>query len=316
MNPFFKRARATVKAKRSVGRALFVFSAVLLLGGCTSVFFQPDRRLAATPADLGVAYETVSLRAADGTALFAWFLPARGAAQASVLFLHGNAENISTHFANVAWLPAAGFNVLALDYRGYGGSAGTPSLAGVQLDIDAAMRELLARRDVDPARIAVLGQSLGGALAIHDLAHSRYREHVCALVSDSAFADYRRIASEKLAGFALTWPLQWLPALTVDNDYSPQRAVAAVSPIPLLLIHGEADAIVPPEHARRLFAAAAQPKALWLVPGAGHIAALRDAQVRRRLGDYLGKACGEGSWRARRDSNPRPLASEANTLIR
>ncbi len=311
-----KRHFRAVKAKRLGMRALVVFSAVLLLAGCTGTFFQPDRRVFATPAKLGLDYRPVSLRAADGTELFAWFLPARGAARANVLFLHGNAENISTHFANVAWMPAAGFNVLALDYRGYGGSQGRPSLAGAQLDIDAAMRALLERGDAGGKPVIVLGQSLGGALAIHYVAHSRYRDRICALVADSAFSDYRRIASEKLAGFALTWPLQWLPALTVDDEYSPERAVAAVSPIPLLLIHGDADTIVPASHAQRLFERAAQPKALWLVPGAAHIAAMHDAGVRERLTGYLEGNCGEESWRARRDSNPRPLASEANTLIR
>jgi fermentation-respiration switch protein FrsA (DUF1100 family) len=238
-----------------------------------------------------------------------------------VLFLHGNAENISTHFANVAWMPAAGFNVLALDYRGYGGSEGQPSLAGAQLDIDAAMRALLTRRDVEPARIVVLGQSLGAALAIHYVAHSAERSHLCALVADSAFADYRLIVKEKLASFALTWPFQWLPSLTVDNDYSPLRAARAVSPIPLLLMHGEADGIVPPHHSRQLYEAAGEPKQLWLIAGAGHIQSMHDPRVRERLTAYLARNCGDGGaagegWRARRDSNPRPLASEANTLIR
>ena len=285
--------RSAVKAIARAARVLVAFFAALLLAGCTGNFFQPDRRLAATPANLGLDYAPVSLRAADGTELFAWWLPARGEARGAVLFLHGNAENISTHFANVAWMPAAGFGVLALDYRGYGGSEGRPSLAGAQLDIDAAMRELVERPETRAKPIVVLGQSLGGALAIYYVAHSRYRGRVCALVADSAFSDYRAIASEKLAAFALTWPLQWLPALTVDNDYSPARSVQAVSPIPLLLIHGEADTIVPPHHSQRLFELAAQPKALWLVPGAGHIQALREAQVRARLGDYLADTCGK-----------------------
>jgi len=148
----------------------------------------PENPRRSGPPVAAFHFEQIDIPRADGARQFAWVMPEPTASAEApwVLFLHGNAENISTHFANVAWLPAAGFNVLALDYRGYGGSAGTPSLAGAQLDIDAAMRELLARRDVDPARIVVLGQSLGGALAIHYLAHSRYREHVCALVSDSA----------------------------------------------------------------------------------------------------------------------------------
>jgi dipeptidyl aminopeptidase/acylaminoacyl peptidase len=113
--------------------------------------------LVQTPDRVGVRYEPVSLRAADGVDLVAWFMPASGKAHATVLFLHGNAENISTHFLNVAWMPAEGFNVLALDYRGYGGSAGRPSLPGAQLDIDAALTALRARPDVDPRRIVLFG---------------------------------------------------------------------------------------------------------------------------------------------------------------
>ena len=311
-----ERGASAVKARARAARALFAIFASLLLSCCTSAFFQPDRRVYATPASLGLAYQPVALRAADGTRLFAWFLPAQGKARGNVLFLHGNAENISTHFANVAWMPAQGFNVLALDYRGYGGSEGKPSVAGAELDIDAALRALLARPDTGDARVAVLGQSLGGALAIPYVAHTAYRSRVCALVVDSAFADYRLIVKEKMAAFILTWPFQWLAGLTVDDSYSPERAVAAVSPIPLLLIHGEADKIVPSHHSRLLYARAGEPKELWLVPGAGHIEAMRDPQVRKRLVAYLAKNCGGEGWRARRDSNPRPLASEANTLIR
>jgi len=268
-------------------RVLFVFVAAVALSGCTGMFFQPDRNKFDTPARFGVEYHGVAFKAEDGTALYAWFLPAKGPAKATVLFLHGNAENISTHFANVVWMPREGFNVLALDYRGYGASAGSPSLRGAQLDIDAAMRVLLARPDVDPDRIVLFGQSLGGALAIHYAAHTAYRRHIRALVADSAFSDYRQITREKLAGFFLTWPFQWLPWLTVDNDYSPDASVAEVSPIPLLLIHGDRDRIVPSHHSQRLFDLAHEPKALWIVPGAGHTQSLHDEAVRKRLTDYL-----------------------------
>jgi len=268
-------------------RALAVLIFSLCLTSCTSVFFQPSSNLFATPGEFGLDYERVEFAAADGTPLFAWFLPARGEPRGTVLFLHGNAENISTHFSSVAWMPAAGFSVLAFDYRGYGASQGHPTLRGVQLDIDAAMRVLLARSDVDPGRIIVFGQSLGGALAIYWVAHSKERAHVRAVIADSAFSDYRLITQEKLAATPLTWAFQWLPALTVDNDYSPQAAVKALSPIPFLLIHGDEDMVVPPEHSRRLYAAAAEPKDLWIVPGAGHIQALKARAMRERLTAFL-----------------------------
>lgn len=259
----------------------------LLLGGCTSLFFQPHRHPVLTPTQFGLSFEEIRIPTADGLALNAWFLPSQGPAAATVLHLHGNAENISTHFTNVAWMPAAGFNVLALDYRGYGASEGRPSLAGAQLDIDAAMRTLLARPDVDPGRIVVLGQSLGGALAIHYAAHGANRTKIRALVVDSAFSDYRGITREKLAGFFLTWPLQWLPWLTVDNDYSPEAAIGKLAPLPLVVIHGGRDEVVPAAHARRLYALAREPKELWIEPEAGHIQALRDEAVRRRLAAFL-----------------------------
>jgi len=259
----------------------------LVLGGCTQAFFQPHGMLVHTPDHFGLDYEPLVLRAQDGTALFAWFLPARGKPRATVLHLHGNAENISTHIASVAWMPAAGFNVLTLDYRGYGRSGGSPSLEGLQMDVDAGMQALLHRSDVDPRRIVVFGQSLGAALAVYYVANSPRRGNVRALVLDSAFSDYRRIAREKLSAHIITWAFQWLPALTVDNDYTPENSVQAVSPIPLLLIHGERDEIVPPAHSERLYALAREPKELWIVPDAGHIEAMRIESVRRRLADFI-----------------------------
>ena len=110
-----------------------------------------------------------------------------------------------------------------------------------------------------------------------------------AVIADSAFADYRTIASEKLAASPLTWPFQWLPALVVDSDLlAAWLPVGAVSPLPLLLIHGEAgrdraaaSCATPRSRSRR------PPKELWLLPGVGHIQSVRDPALRQRLGDYV-----------------------------
>jgi fermentation-respiration switch protein FrsA (DUF1100 family) len=270
----------------------FVAGLALLLSACATPFFQPSTALYQTPGQFGLEYEPVEIHAADGTELFAWFLPARGKPRATVLYLHGNGENISTQFANVAWLPAKGFSVLALDYRGYGGSEGTPSFAGVQLDIDAAMRTLLTRPDVDSDRIIIFGQSLGAALAVHYVAHSQYRESVRAVVLDSPFSDYRRIAREKLASFFLTWPFQWISTVAIENDYSPAASIKALSPIPVLFIHGENDMVVPLHHSKRLYESAGEPKQLWVVPGTGHIQAVRNKEMRQRLTEFLQRHSG------------------------
>lgn len=295
-------ARGCRRLGWSAMRSALLTLLAVLLTGCTQTFFQPSRVLVQTPEAFGAAYEPVEMHASDGTALFGWYLPAERQPRATVLFLHGNAQNISSHIRAVAWMPRAGFNVFALDYRGYGRSAGHPSLPGLQLDIDAAMATLLARADVDPKRIAIFGQSLGGALAIHYAAHGRYRDSICAVVSESAFSDYRTISRDKLASVFITWPFQWLPWLTVDDSYAPEASVRAISPIPLLLIHSDQDRTVPLYHSERLYALALKPKELWVIRGRGHIESMQDASVRERLAAYLAKACAPRSsppWRAR-----------------
>ena len=272
---------------------LAVILLAVLPAGCTSLFFQPHRVQVHTPDQLGLTYHGVRFSAEDGVELYGWFLPAKGSASGTVLHLHGNAENMSTHFAGVAWMPARGFNVFVFDYRGYGASEGNPSLEGAQKDIDAAMKTLLARGDIDKNRIAVYGQSLGGALAVYNVAHSPYRDRIRAVVIESTFSGYVEIAREKFADHWFTWPFQWMPWLTVDDRFSPLPAMPKISPIPVLILHGDQDAVVPVHHAKVLYEAALEPKEVWIVPGAGHIQTMHDPAQRDRLVAYLREALGE-----------------------
>ena len=266
-------------------RRLALACLLLTLAGCTQLIFQPMRLQVLRPSDLGIDYRDVEIHATDGTPLHAWFLPAQGRPKATILFLHGNAENISTHIGSVWWLPGRGYNVLLLDYRGYGQSAGTPSLAGLHSDTEGALARIDTLEGARGLPVVVFGQSLGGAIAITALARSQYRDKVRALVVEGALSDYHDIAREKLAQSWLTWAFQWPLSYTVDDDYSPKHEIALIAPIPLLIVHGEVDEIVPVHHARVLFDAAREPKELWLVPDVGHIQAFaypanRDALVR------------------------------------
>lgn len=260
---------------------------LFLLSACTHVFFQPQQIQYMTPDKIGLAYEDIYFNSSDGVKLHGWFLPAKGKAKGTLLFFHGNAENISTHIGNVYWLPAQNYNVFLPDYRGYGLSEGTPSLQGAQVDINSAMGYLLQRKDIDTDRIVILAQSLGGAMSLYNVAHSPYRSKIKALITESAFSDYRGIVREKLGSFWLTWPFQWPLSLTIDNDYSPLLVVNKISPIPLLIIHGDKDQVVPLSHGQALFAAAMQPKEMWVIEGGGHIEALRHKEYQVQLLEYL-----------------------------
>src|SRR3989338_3631983 len=123
---------AAPRMSRNPGLRACLLLATLALGACDSLLFYPERALPINPQDARLAYRDEFLRAADGTRLHAWWLPDKAgvAVKGTVLHLHGNGGNVASHLGGSWWLPAAGYQVLLLDYRGYGRSAGAASLRG------------------------------------------------------------------------------------------------------------------------------------------------------------------------------------------
>lgn len=264
---------------------------ILAVAGCAQLFFYPTSRQVLTPADLGLAYHDVWFDAADGTRLHGWFLPAEGTARATIVYLHGNAENISTHILSVSWLPAAGYNVFAFDYRGYGLSAGTPSFAGIHMDAEAAFEHVFTLDGVGGRPVAALGDSLGGSVAITQLARSSLQERYCMLIVQAGFAGYRRIVEDKLAAFWLTSALRRPLSAGIDTGFDPADAIGRLSPLPVLILHGDADEVVPLAHGVALYEAAGTPKELWVLEGTRHNQALFKPDVRAELLQTLGERC-------------------------
>lgn len=264
---------------------------VLLLGACTGIVFQPWRGEQLDPAKLHIAYHDVFFRTADRVLLHGWFLPARGTARGTLLFFHGNAQNISEHLASVYWLPARGYNVLLFDYRGYGLSGGSPTLGGVHRDGLAALDKVFHMRAVDPARVVVLGQSLGAAIAVTALADSPYAARVRGLALDSSYASLRDLVREKLRGAWLTWFFGWPLSYLVSDRYRPIDAIGRIH-VPVLIIGGLDDPVVPFVNARRLYAAAHPPKQLWAIPRIRHIGTFDLPEYRARFVVWLDKVLG------------------------
>ena len=252
------------------GAASVLVAGTLVAAWVERFFFYPDSAQYTTPAQFGLVADDVWLTAADGSRLHAWFLPARGTARATVLHLHGNAANVSNHLPLVAWLPARGYNLLTLDYRGFGRSQGTPSLDGIVDDAAAALAHLRTRADVDPTRLIVVGQSLGGATALRLLA--RDATGVRLAVIDSAFASYRQIAREAAATSGV---LALIAPLVINAFPGPEKdPVTALRSIhvPLIFVHGTRDAVIAHDHSVQLHAAANPPKELWTVEDGEHVA--------------------------------------------
>ena len=264
-----------------------VFFLVILITGCTNMFFFPMKNHVLSPGKIGLLYEDIYIPTDDGTKLHAWFLPSFDDAKATILFLHGNAENISTHIGAVHWLPRYGFNVLLYDYRGYGKSGGELGVETAINDFNHVLNYLTKRDDVKNGKVIVYGQSLGGAIAANAVAKNSSNNHIAGLVIESSFSDFREIAREKLNESWLTWAFQWPLALTVTADYSSKKALANIHNIPILIIHGTDDRIIPFHHGEALYQAALNPKEFWAIPGGTHTSASRSKSFRKRLAKYF-----------------------------
>jgi uncharacterized protein len=241
----------------------------LALAGCiSSLFYHPDRVLYATPDRMGLKFDSVVFASKDGTKLTGWFIPATGyqnpkQAKGTVIHFHGNAQNMSAHWEFVSWLPQRGFNVFVFDYRGYGASDGSPEPKGVFEDSVSALDYLRSRGDVDPQRLIVFGQSLGGSNAIAAVGLGN-RSGVKAIAIEATFYSYPSIANDKIPG----------AGVLVDNTYGADNYISALAPIPLLLMHGTADPVIPIAHSLRLLEKANEPKTMITIEGGGHIEAL------------------------------------------
>jgi fermentation-respiration switch protein FrsA (DUF1100 family) len=217
--------------------------------------FFPSAGEAETPADFGVPFEGATLTAADRVALRAWTLP-HATARARILYFHGNGGNLSVWAPILVGLQQQGFEVRAIDYRGYGASRGKPSERGLYRDVDAAIA--WAEADRDPGRpIIYWGRSLGTAMA----AYAASRKRPDALILESGFKDARSL----LRGSP---PVAFL---SLFSSYRfPAAAFAASAGCPVLVIHGDHDRVIPFAAGRELFAAIPEPKEFVTIRGGDH----------------------------------------------
>jgi fermentation-respiration switch protein FrsA (DUF1100 family) len=239
------------------------------------------------PTILKYSPADVYFTSSDGLRLHGWYLRAKDE-RGTILICHGNVENLSTHVMLDLWLIDAGYNLFIFDYRGYGRSEGSPDVKGIQRDAESALETLLftlPRANHD--NIIVFGKSLGGAVAVYTVANSPYKNRVKALILDSVLSSYRSIAREKIANSIIGWPFQYPLSWLVNDDFSPVKFIGKIAPVPVVIIHGNHDGIVPGHHGRILYDTALEPKEFWSINAPGHVMVQADEGTRKRLLTYL-----------------------------
>lgn len=212
----------------------------------SQMVYHPQKKLEYTPQDIGLLFEDVRFSTEDDLELHGWYIPASNA-DATVLYFHGNAGNISGRLQTIRLLHDLGLNVFIFDYRGYGGSEGSPSEAGTYKDALAAWDHLTSERGLPSSNIVIMGRSLGGSVAAWIAAQKK----PAAVIIESTFTSAPNLGAELYS---------WLPVRHIlKYEYNTLENVKQIE-VPFFIAHSVDDEIVPYHHGKELFKAANDPK--------------------------------------------------------
>ena len=221
------------------------------------LIYFPDRTVRATPADVGLPYEDLYLETKDGVRLNAWFVPKPGA-RATMLWFHGNAGNMGDRVAQIKiYHQRWSVSQMLIDYRGYGKSGGEVSEEGTYEDGRAAMAYVTEDKGISPQALVLFGRSIGAAIAVQMATEFK----AAGLILETPFTSIRDMARRHYPLIGRAYPL--------SIRYASIDKIAQVT-MPLLVLHGDRDDIVPFGQGERLFQAANEPKRFFTISGAGH----------------------------------------------
>ena len=228
----------------------------LLMLGQRRLIYHPDPTVP-EPARAGVPdVEPVSLATRDGLQLLAWHKAPRDGLLPTLVYFHGNAGHLGCRGAKIRSYLDAGLGVLLPAYRGYSGNAGKPSEAGLYDDAEAAL-DFLKARGIEGTRLVLYGESLGSAVAV-EMAR---RHGARALVLEAPLTSVAEVGRHRFPLF---------PVHRVLMDRFDSKAKIGALRLPVLIVHGGRDLVIPQRFGRALYAAAVEPKEAHFIPEAGH----------------------------------------------
>jgi uncharacterized protein len=243
----------------------------LLVAGCSGLLYYPDHQnYLSVLGKLPFQVDRTQIHLPDAT-LDLWNAKAsKGpSARFCALLVHGNGQNASAHIQNILWMTEFHYEVFSFDYQGYGASTGEPSPENTVRDTLQVLDRIAQR--CSPRPLLLIGQSLGGAVALRALAEAKPPANLSALVLDSTFLSYRQMGVDVLSRFWLFWPFQWLGWIALSDSWAPKGTLEKLPDLPILVAHGDRDAVVPYRFGQALFEKLPVPRKRWLpIPGGRH----------------------------------------------
>lgn len=250
---------------------LKIVCTLFLAISCSHVFYQPDSFIYSNPSQFGLTASNHFVQVDQETRIHIREFEPIGKEKGIVVFLHGNAQNITSHIVQVQWLPKAGYRLFMPDYRGFGLSSGKADQQGVLEDSRQALKMAIAYKEKHPQlKLILWGQSLGGAIAL-PLAATSELKAIDLLILDSTFDDYRTIAFDRLTSNPFTFILSPLAYLTISNEFAPKHYYTRLTELPLWVIHSTEDQVIPYEFGETIYQRYLGPKELMRFERYPHI---------------------------------------------
>ena len=280
----------------ALAAALAIVALVAICWHFANQLVRPPRQQSKlTPADLSLDAETVEFAARDGVLLRGWWIPARRA-RGTIIFSHGYRGDSSTDLEYAAWLTGEGYNLLYFDHRAHGMSDGRYTTLGYleTRDLLGAI-DFLKGRGIE--RVGVLGFSMGGSVALQT---APLTDAIVGVVVDCTFANLHRLILHHAPAFYTPWwfaPISTTLVMLIASlqtrcnlfAHSPEKSIPLISPRPVLLIQAGKDELVPPIETARLYAAACEPKELWMVADAIHrcVDDIVEEEYKQRVAEFF-----------------------------
>ena len=259
---------------------------------CNGQFYYPDHVVYSHPKDYQLTHKEINfLSKPSRKMLHGWFIYAqKKPVKGTVIQFHGNAQNLTSHYRSLLWILKHGYNLFAFDYQGYGKSQGKTERERTVQDGISAIRWVEAlHKDIRGDKIFIHGQSLGGAIALAAVSSLKQTSPVNGMIIESSFHSYREIARNRLAATIILWPFQWLAYLLVTEDYSGNEIIEGLPSLPVLVIHGDRDMVVPIEFGQKIYEKLKKPKRFLQAKNGYHMNALSEEypQNRKKYLEFL-----------------------------